>query len=114
MDAQTQKDFLASFFPIDISADHARPDLHPHPVFQYNPPTQQPNVNAISSQLNAELLGNLMSMQAVEAHSAPQPPYNPQLLLEQQFKLTQLQQLQQLQNQIFQQQARKLFWVRPL
>ncbi|CAA7269997.1 unnamed protein product [Cyclocybe aegerita] len=84
-----------------------------------SPTPQSPN-NQLTS-----LLNNLMQMQSLEnniiqqqaaatpnssspsqmaASSNPQSGYNSQLLLEQQIKLTQLQQLQQLQNQIFQQQ----------
>ena len=40
--------------------------------------------------------------------------YSPHLLLEQQFKLTQLQQLQQLQNQIFQQQVNPPINILPI
>ncbi|KAL1753393.1 hypothetical protein FB107DRAFT_276747 [Schizophyllum commune] len=57
-------------------------------------------------QLPNELIGSrggaVMSPQQGNMDGSQQ--FNPQLLLEQQFKLTQLQQLQQLQNQIFQQQ----------
>ena len=58
-------------------------------------------------QLPNELIGSMggavMSPQQGNMDGGQQ--FNPQLLLEQQFKLTQLQQLQQLQNQIFQQQV---------
>ena len=84
-----------------------------------SPPS--PPMSAPQNQLAMSLLNNLLQMQGLEntmlnqQNSATTPPtttssspsttYNPQLLLEQQIKLTQLQQLQQLQNQIFQQQV---------
>ena len=62
-------------------------------------------------QVNMEMLENLLAMQDPQAqanqhqgHSAPGA--SPQALLEHQLRLNQLQQLQQLQNQIFQQQVR--------
>lgn len=124
---QQQKDFLSSLFPLDVPIDQHRGSLlegqQQQPMFQFNNGLQLPNTGAnMQPQLNMDLLGNLMSMQGVESQSQAnnnggiptsphqtQSQYNPQLLLEQQFKLTQLQQLQQLQNQIFQQQARKRF-----
>ncbi|KAG5733259.1 hypothetical protein E4T56_gene20859 [Termitomyces sp. T112] len=70
----------------------------------YNQPPSMPPL--MSQTLNVDILNNLMSIQGIE--SAPTSPTSPHInapgLLEQQFKLTQLQQLQQLQNQIFQQQ----------
>jgi hypothetical protein len=80
---QHQKEFLSSLFPLDDN-----------PQFQYN--FQPPN--------QLDLLGNMMAMQGIESPTAL-PQFAPHLLLEQQFKLSQLQQLQQLQNQIFQQQV---------
>lgn len=60
--------------------------------------------------MDMDLIGSFLAMQGVESQGALTPgthtPYNPATVLEQQFKLTQLQQLQQLQNQIFQQQVR--------
>ncbi|KAJ6470092.1 hypothetical protein C8R47DRAFT_1149460 [Mycena vitilis] len=77
---QHTKDFMASFFPQDISSmDQQLQTGSNSDQFQFHPnPTAGPS-NTTSS-------------------------YNPGLLLEQQYKLTQLQQLQNLQNQIFQQQ----------
>jgi hypothetical protein len=124
MDPQTQdqqqKDFLSSLFPLEIPVDHLQTGSDGQQqslsMFQFNgaSPAQQPTASmhtsipqSTNAQLNMDLLGNLISMQGIENQSpTPHTTYNPQLLLEQQFKLTQLQQLQQLQNQIFQQQAR--------
>ena len=85
------------------------------------PSSPSPLMSGTQNQLAMSLLNNLLQMQGLEntmlnqqnstpppSSSSPnttQPSYNPQLLLEQQIKLTQLQQLQQLQNQIFQQQV---------
>jgi hypothetical protein len=87
-------------------------------------PPPQP-MSSPQNQLTLNLLNNLLQMQGLDnsivnqqqptaaspSTSQPTSPsgtttssYNPQLL-EQQIKLTQLQQLQQLQNQIFQQQV---------
>ena len=80
-------------------------------------PPPSPQMAANQNQLAITLLNNLLSMQGIEnsilsqqsttptSPTSSQPSYNPQLLLEQQIKLTQLQQLQQLQSQIFQQQV---------
>ncbi|KAJ7269889.1 hypothetical protein C8J57DRAFT_1323836 [Mycena rebaudengoi] len=92
---QQTKDFISSFFPQDLSMEN--------PNFQFHENSAPQNLNG-----NLELigtLGNLISDQA--------PSYNPGLLLEQQYKLTQLQQLQQLQNQIFQQQIALISGAQP-
>jgi hypothetical protein len=101
-----------------------------------SPPPPPPLMSTPQNQLTLSLLNNLLQMQGLEnsimnhqqhptnATTPPsttpssqptsptitQPSYNPQLLLEQQIKLSQLQQLQRLQNQIFQQQV--LFFPR--
>jgi len=124
MDAQQeqqQKEFLSALFPPDLSGDHAQRSQSSNPVFSFTSNdgstlTQQhlsglisSPANGVNPQVNLDLLGNLMSLSGIEgqpSNSQQLPQYNPQLLLEQQFKLTQLQQLQQLQNQIFQQQVR--------
>ncbi|GLB42027.1 hypothetical protein LshimejAT787_1100420 [Lyophyllum shimeji] len=98
-----EKDFLSSMFPAD---EQQRPQINMYsmPYTQSTmPPSMPQNVNP---QLSMDMLNNLMSMQGIESQptSPTSPHYNPQTLLEQQFKLTQLQQLQQLQNQILQQQ----------
>lgn len=88
-----------------------------------------PPMSAPQNQLAINLLNNLLQMQGLEntilaqqtaattpatspssSPSTTQAAYNPQLLLEQQIKLTQLQQLQQLQSQIFQQQVLFSIW----
>jgi len=113
---QQQKDFLASLFP-EFSADPHRTtqeaqnsammqgQRHPNnfPVsanMSFNPP------------LDLLAMSNGMSLQGLDPSHQNLPStstFTPQILLEQQYKLTQLHQLQQLQNQIqnqiFQQQA---------
>ncbi|KAJ7683037.1 hypothetical protein B0H17DRAFT_1075068 [Mycena rosella] len=87
---QQTKDFMSSFFPQDLAMDHQL--QNPADQFQFQPNPQPSNVNM-------ELIGTIGNLINEQTSS-----YNPGLLLEQQYKLTQLQQLQQLQNQIFQQQ----------
>jgi hypothetical protein len=127
MDAQQeqqQKEFMSSFFSPD---DHGQRALDRGPqssMFPFTPNdvsttgTQtnfsglmQLNTNISNAQVNMDLLGNLMTAQGIEGQPNPAQQYTPQLLLEQQFKLTQLQQLLQLQNQIFQQQVRLSYAV---
>ncbi|KAJ7512723.1 hypothetical protein B0H11DRAFT_5313 [Mycena galericulata] len=86
---QQTKDFMSSFFPQDLAMEQLQNTTD---QFQFHPNPQPPNVNM-------ELIGSIGNL-INEQNSS----YNPGLLLEQQYKLTQLQQLQQLQNQIFQQQ----------
>lgn len=109
-DQQQQKDFLQSLFP---SPDHTQSPIYPYTSSD----SMSPNSSA---QLNMNVLGNMMQMQGIELSSASassssgagsSASYNPQMLMEQQFKLTQLQQLQQLQNQIFQQQVSRSFFL---
>ncbi|KAF7360350.1 BHLH domain-containing protein [Mycena venus] len=109
---QQTKDYMSSFFPQDLSMDQLQ---NSSSEFQFHShPTPGPsNTNGVNINLannvnmgNMELLGtigNLISEQTAAAASY-NVNVNPGLLLEQQYKLTQLQQLQQLQNQIFQQQ----------
>ncbi|KAF7319076.1 BHLH domain-containing protein [Mycena chlorophos] len=83
------KDFMA-FFPQDMDPSPLQQQPAPdHPHFQYH--QGPPNGTDLA-------MGNLVNVNDTGA------PYNPAALLEQQYKLSQLQQLQQLQNQIFQQQ----------
>ena len=112
-----QKDFLAFLFP-DSPPDQHRPhDAHQPDVLatahripntltcftgSNNPPANQQPLDLMA-----------MSLQGLDTTTLPSPAaLTPQMLLEQQYKLTQLHQLQQLQNQIqsqiFQQQASPL------
>lgn len=96
---QQTKDFMASFFPQDLDSS-TEFQFHPHPT-----PGPSNGINVANN--NMELLGtigNLINEQTAAAASY-NVNANPGLLLEQQYKLSQLQQLQQLQNQIFQQQV---------
>jgi hypothetical protein len=111
-----QKDFMASFFPNDQPLDSHFPftggiqqqQQQQQQQHQQHQQQQQPQPT-LNTQINMDLL---MHMQGIDTTTpvSSQSSYNPQSLLEQQFKLTQLQQLQQLQNQIFQQQVRKHFY----
>jgi hypothetical protein len=106
------KDFLASLFataPATMQQDHLQ-------SFQPGAgPTSGPN---LQSQLSMNMLNNMMQIQSVgenlagmlgQGSQGSNVQFNPQAMFEQQFKLTQLQQLQQLQNQIFQQQVSYIF-----
>lgn len=118
---------MSSFFAMDVPMDHGQRGQDQSMSYnnQYGtggPPEQQ-SATTMNQQLDMDLLGNLMAMQGAQGLQGAQgmqgvdgqqnstptqsssAQYNPQMLLEHQFKLTQLQQLQQLQNQIFQQQA---------
>jgi hypothetical protein len=103
---QQTKDFMSSFFPQDLPGIEQIQNSSCADQFQFHP-TPQPsnsvsmaNNASMSSSVNMELLGTIGNLINEQTSS-----YNPALLLEQQYKLTQLQQLQQLQNQIFQQQV---------
>ncbi|KXN86516.1 hypothetical protein AN958_09988 [Leucoagaricus sp. SymC.cos] len=88
----------------------------PTPASQPSNVQMSPVANLQPSQLNMNMLNNMMQIQSAGDHlvnivgqnsqgaGPSNVQYNTQALLEQQFKLSQLQQLQQLQNQIFQQQ----------
>ncbi|KAG6873664.1 hypothetical protein C0995_012598 [Termitomyces sp. Mi166 len=92
-----EKDFLSTIFSDGQQSNYT----------SFNQPLQQSSISSPMNQpLNVDMLNNLMSMQGIESAptSPTSPQYNAQALLEHQFKLAQLQQLQQLQNQIFQQQ----------
>jgi hypothetical protein len=114
---QQQKDFMSTFFP--PSADQNGDPSH-HQQSLFNGAALQPgihghgmhpssmNVNNTNLSIDMDVVGNFMAMQGIEGQqslSPSQASYNPQALLEQQFKVTQLQHLQQLQNQIFLQQV---------
>ncbi|KAJ7927591.1 hypothetical protein B0H13DRAFT_1971054 [Mycena leptocephala] len=83
---QQTKDFMSSFFPQDLPGIEQIQNSTGADQFQFHP-TPQPS-NSVSMANNASMSSSTSS-------------YNPALLLEQQYKLTQLQQLQQLQNQFF-------------
>lgn len=118
---QQQKDFMSTFFssPTDHVNQNTIDSSQLHQAL-FNGSTSAPGMlghgmhqsSNTNMPLDMDLLGNLMAMQGIESQTAlmsnQQASYNPQVLLEQQFKLTQLQQLQQLQNQIFQQQVSNL------
>lgn len=115
-----QKDYISSLYPTDQQNHQQDGQQQSMSMFQYNSlsPSHQPSMGmqqgtpqSINPQLTMEMLGSMMQIQGIESQTtsptSPQP-FNPQSMLEQQFKLTQLQQLQQLQNHIFQQQVKSL------
>jgi hypothetical protein len=120
---QQQKDFMSTFFSSSVDHGNHNVDHSQHQQPLYNGASLQPgmhghdmhssmNANHSNMALDMDALGNFMAMQGIESPQALSPsqaPYNPQVLLEQQIKVTQLQQLQQLQNQIFMQQVSKYF-----
>jgi hypothetical protein len=124
-DNHLQKDFMAFLFPESSSDQQRGHDSQQNEVMNAaavhgqrsnsgmlnftgtaNPPPFNP-------QLDLMAMSNLMSMQGMDSTSLPSLPSStnltPQVIFEQQYKLTQLHQLQQLQNQIqnqiFQQQV---------
>lgn len=117
-----QKDFLTSFFPPDQS--HPEHDQHTRDLDMYHDSmnsmnsgsNQHPSMMNLQQQqhmqnppVGLDML-ELMAMQERTGQTSPGgqsgSQATPQMLLEQQVRLNQLQQLQQLQNQIFQQQVR--------
>ncbi|KAG1834691.1 hypothetical protein EV424DRAFT_1468388 [Suillus variegatus] len=111
-----QKDFLAFLFPESSSDQQRGHDSQQNEVMNaaavhgqrsnsgmlnftgtVNPPP-------FNQQLDLMAMNNLMSMQGMDSTSLPALPSStsltPQVIFEQQYKLTQLHQLQQLQNQI--------------
>lgn len=115
-----QKDFLALLFP-DANTDQNRTHDVQQSDMLPNHPHRLPNIlqnlsgssNTSFNQQPLDLMAmsNLISLQPLDSPptTLPSPALTPQILLERQYKLTQLHQLQQLQsqiqNQIFQQQA---------
>jgi hypothetical protein len=120
-----QKDFLAFLFP-ESSSDHQRDhDSQQNEVMNAATAhgqrsnsgmlnfTGTSNPPPFNQQLDLMTMSNLMSMQGMDSTAVPALPSStgltPQVIFEQQYKLTQLHQLQQLQNQIqnqiFQQQV---------
>lgn len=117
---QQQKDFLSTLFP-EFTADPHRTTQEVHQNSAVMQGQRHPNnfsnlpVSANMSYnppLDLLAMSNVMSLQGLDSNHQNLPStstFTPQVLLEQQYKLTQLHQLQQLQNQIqnqiFQQQA---------
>jgi len=122
---QEQKDFLAFLFPEPSSDQQRTHDTQQNNNINTDTVQGQRATSGISnftgtsppSMFNQPIdlltMSNLMSVQGVDTTSLPALPnstsFTPQVLFEQQYKLTQLHQLQQLQsqiqNQIFQQQV---------
>ncbi|KAI6019795.1 hypothetical protein F5J12DRAFT_813222 [Pisolithus orientalis] len=106
----SQKDFLASLFP-EFTGDLHRSALDAHQTTLNSGLIQGQRIhnhqlsNSVPFTPPMDLLAmsNLMSMQGMDPNQqnlSSASTFTPQLLLEQQYKLTQLHQLQQLQNQI--------------
>ncbi|KAK0459609.1 uncharacterized protein EV420DRAFT_1268847 [Desarmillaria tabescens] len=117
IDDQQQKDYLSPFFDLESLQNGGDLGIMSPSVNAQQPQSMMTSAT-MPSQMDMEMLGNLMSLQGINSPSSISPTSpshpqfstntattNPQLLMEQQFKLAQLQQLQQLQNQIFQQQV---------
>ncbi|KAG1736077.1 uncharacterized protein EDB91DRAFT_1055843 [Suillus paluster] len=123
-DGHLQKDFLAFLFP-ESSSDQQRSHesqqndiINTTAMHGQRPSSGMPNFTGTTNlppfnqQIDLMSMSNLMSMQGMDTTSLPALPnstgFTPQVIFEQQYKLTQLHQLQQLQsqiqNQIFQQQ----------
>jgi hypothetical protein len=113
---QQQKDFFNTLFTSDVGAENpVQRGNEPHHPTMYGgalpPPSQttmRPSHPVIPNvPLEFELVTQLMGIQGQQSGSIGQGQYSPQLVLEQRLKLNQLQQLQ-LQNQILQQQVRRI------
>ncbi|KIJ59392.1 hypothetical protein HYDPIDRAFT_118618 [Hydnomerulius pinastri MD-312] len=130
---QQQKDFLAYLFPEPSTDQHRSQDAHQNDILSGGSlpgqrlPSALPNFSGSSGTsfnqqpLDLMAMSNLMSMQGMDTSHPTIPSasaFTPQMLLEQQYKLTQLHQLQQLQNQIqnqiFQQQLALISGQAPL
>ncbi|KAH7886849.1 hypothetical protein F5I97DRAFT_2059395 [Phlebopus sp. FC_14] len=112
---QQQKDYLAFLFPDTPAEPHRTQDSHQNDVLNGSSLSSQRAISGLSNftglpstsfnngPLDLMSMGNLTSMQGIDASHSALPStstFTPQMLLEQQYKLTQLHQLQQLQNQI--------------
>lgn len=111
-----QKDFLAFLFPESSSDQQRGHDSQQNEVMNTAAVhgqrsnsgmlnfTGTANPPPFNQQLDLMTMSNLMSMQGMDTTALPAPPSStgltPQVIFEQQYKLTQLHQLQQLQNQI--------------
>jgi hypothetical protein len=122
---QEQKDFLAFLFPESSSDQQRGHDAQQNDIINADAMQGQRATSGISnfsgttnpSMFNQPIdllaMSNIMSLQGMDTTSLPAPQnttnFTPQVIFEQQYKLTQLHQLQQLQsqiqNQIFQQQV---------
>lgn len=107
---QQHKDIVQSFFQFDASREaverfYGRPSAPQTPGnFSSQPPLPpMPNL-PFGSEALQHLLPS-MDLTGQQQGTSQSSQATPQALLEQQFRLNQLQQLQQLQNQIFQQQV---------
>ncbi|KAG2128721.1 hypothetical protein DEU56DRAFT_818767 [Suillus clintonianus] len=115
-DNNHQKDFMAFLFP-ESSSDQQRGHdsqqneaINAAAVHVQRPTSGMLNFTGLTNpppfnqQLDLMTMSNLMSMQGMDTTSLPALPsstgLSPQVVFEQQYKLTQLHQLQQLQNQI--------------
>ena len=108
---QRRRASMHPFYPQDASRDAGD-------IFNGAPPGSQPQqmnfqqqLGTLQQQVNMDMLENILAMQDPQGQANQHGGHqaagaNPQTLLEHQLRLNQLQQLQQLQNQIFQQQVR--------
>ena len=114
---QQQKDFFNTLFTPDVGAENLQRgnenESH-HPTMysgalpspsQSNMPPSHPVIPNVP--LDFDLVTQLMGIQGQQSGSMNQGQFSPQRVLEQRLKLNQLQQLQ-LQNQILQQQVRRI------
>lgn len=120
-DHEPQKDILSSLFPSALSSmqqGHMQQQASFHPSSagasgsQTSDAPLSPATN-LQNQLNMNMFNNMMQIQSAgdslvgqssQGAGPSNPQFNAQTVFEQ-FKIAQLQQLQQLQNQIFQQQV---------
>ena len=111
---QQQKDFFNLFTP-DVGAESVQRGNESHHPTMYSGALPSPSQSNLppshpvmpNGSLDFELVTQLIGIQGQQSGSMDQGQYSPQLLLEQRLKLNQLQQLQ-LQNQILQQQVRRI------
>ena len=106
---------MHSFYPQDSGARDGGDIFNGNAPSSSQPQQQlsfsQQQLGNLQQQVSMEMLENLLAMQDPAAQGGGhqghgQSSATPQALLEHQLRLNQLQQLQQLQNQIFQQQVR--------
>ena len=110
---QQEKDFFNTLFTPDAGAEnvqrgnesHMYGGALPSPSQATTMPPSHPVIP--NDPLNFDIVTQMMGIQGQQSGSMSQGQYSPQLVLEQRLKLNQLQQLQ-LQNQILQQQVRRI------